>query len=636
MSKEQLAFRLLCSQSEVALHKLRSGFLGKEDWPKLTTGAGLLNQAPIMIDDSAAPTVLEIRAKCRRLRAEGKLGLVVIDYLQMVRPSGRNENRVQEISEITRSLKALAKELAVPVVALSQLSRAVDSRTGGDRRPQLSDLRESGCLTAESRVLRADTGVEVTMGELLASGERNVPVWSLDSNLRVVRSTMSHVFPSGTKPVYRLRLASGREVRASANHPFLTLDGWRRLDRLDKDTRLAVPRAIPEPGLTREWEHARIILLAHLLGDGCMVARQPLHYTNADPANLEAVEKAAASFGVTARRVRQENWWHLYLPAPQRLARGRRNPIAAWLDGLGLYGKRSYDKFVPGEVFSLNDESVALFLRHLWATDGCIKTDGNQVRCYYSSTSLRLIEDVRLLLLRLGIASRRKTVRKGEYRPHHFLLIYGKESQGRFLTRVGCHGARGENVAPALACLDGKRANPNLDTIPMDVWQDVRIGMACRGVTARALARALGTAYCGSTLYRHAPSRERLERVATTLDHDELAQLARSDVFWDAVASIEPNGEEPVYDATVEGTHNFIANGIAVHNSIEQDSDLVMFVFRQEYYKRDDPALKGKAEIIVAKQRNGPTGEVRMTFLHEFTKFVPGSDLMPGETEPGF
>jgi len=153
MSKEQLALRLLCSQSEVALHKLRSGFLGHEDWPRLTTGAGLLSQASIMIDDSAAPTVLEIRAKCRRLKAEGKLGLVLIDYLQLIRPSGRAENRVQEISQITRNLKALAKELELPVIALSQLSRAVDSRTGSDRRPQLSDLRESGSIEQDADVV---------------------------------------------------------------------------------------------------------------------------------------------------------------------------------------------------------------------------------------------------------------------------------------------------------------------------------------------------------------------------------------------------------------------------------------------------------------------------------------------------
>jgi replicative DNA helicase len=152
MSKEQLVLRLLCSQSEVALHKVRNGFLGHEDWPRLTAGAGLLTQAPIMIDDAAALNVFEIRAKCRRLRAEGKLGLVVIDYLQLVRAIGRPENRVQEVSQITRGLKALAKELNVPIIALSQLSRAVEQR-GAERRPQLSDLRDSGSVEQDSDVV---------------------------------------------------------------------------------------------------------------------------------------------------------------------------------------------------------------------------------------------------------------------------------------------------------------------------------------------------------------------------------------------------------------------------------------------------------------------------------------------------
>jgi replicative DNA helicase len=152
MSKEQLVLRLLCSQSEVALHRVRNGFLSHEDWPRLTTGAGLLTQAPIMIDDSASPTVLELRAKCRRLKAEGKLGLVVIDYLQLIRSGSKAENRVQEISQITRNLKALAKELDVPIIALSQLSRAVEQR-GNDRRPQLSDLRDSGSVEQDSDVV---------------------------------------------------------------------------------------------------------------------------------------------------------------------------------------------------------------------------------------------------------------------------------------------------------------------------------------------------------------------------------------------------------------------------------------------------------------------------------------------------
>ncbi len=152
MSKEQLVQRLLCSQAEVALHKVRNGYLSNEDWPRLTTAAGLLTSAPIMLDDSSSPTVMEIRAKCRRLMSENKLGLVIIDYLQLIRPGGDAENRVQEISQITRALKALAKELSVPVVALSQLSRAVETRdkTG---RPQLSDLRESGSIEQDSDVV---------------------------------------------------------------------------------------------------------------------------------------------------------------------------------------------------------------------------------------------------------------------------------------------------------------------------------------------------------------------------------------------------------------------------------------------------------------------------------------------------
>jgi replicative DNA helicase len=153
MSKEQLVLRLLCSQSEVALHKVRNGFLGDQDWPRLTTGAGLLTRAPIWLDDSPSPTVLELRAKCRRLKAEGKLGLVVIDYLQLIRSSGHVENRVQEISQITRALKALAKELDVPIIALSQLSRAVEQRTGKDKRPQLSDLRDSGSVEQDADVV---------------------------------------------------------------------------------------------------------------------------------------------------------------------------------------------------------------------------------------------------------------------------------------------------------------------------------------------------------------------------------------------------------------------------------------------------------------------------------------------------
>ena len=153
MSKEQLALRMLCAQAQVDSAKLRTGFLAGSDWSQLTTAAGdLSGQAHIYIDDTPMQTALDIRAKARRLRSEqGDLGLVIIDYLQLMQGRSRAENRQQEISDITRALKALARELHVPVVALSQLSRAVEQRR--PPKPQLSDLRESGAIEQDADVV---------------------------------------------------------------------------------------------------------------------------------------------------------------------------------------------------------------------------------------------------------------------------------------------------------------------------------------------------------------------------------------------------------------------------------------------------------------------------------------------------
>lgn len=151
MSKEQLVQRMLCSHARVDAQKVRTGYLSHADWPKLTSAAGKLSDAPIFIDDTPAMTTLELRAKARRLKAQHGIELVVVDYLQLMDARSRSENRQQEITEISRSLKALARELKVPVIAISQLSRAVESRTGN--RPQLSDLRESGAIEQDADVV---------------------------------------------------------------------------------------------------------------------------------------------------------------------------------------------------------------------------------------------------------------------------------------------------------------------------------------------------------------------------------------------------------------------------------------------------------------------------------------------------
>ena len=187
MSKEQLVMRMLCAEARVNSSSLRTGFLSREDWPRLTKAAGTLSEARIHIDDSPAQSSLDVRAKARRLQAEvGDLALVIVDYLQLMQGRARIESRQQEISEITRSLKALAKELNVPVVALSQLSRAVEQRQ--QRRPQLSDLRESGAIEQDADVVVLIYRDEVYdpessdkgKAEIIIGKQRNGPTGKID------------------------------------------------------------------------------------------------------------------------------------------------------------------------------------------------------------------------------------------------------------------------------------------------------------------------------------------------------------------------------------------------------------------------------------------------------------------------
>jgi replicative DNA helicase len=346
---------------------------------------------------------MELRAKARRLHAEYGLDLIIVDYLQLMQGDSRSENRVQEISYISRALKSLARELNIPLVALSQLSRAVEQRQ--DKRPILSDLRESGCLAGDTLIPIADTGEYVPIRELV--GREPFTVWALNPETwRLERAWVSKVFPTGRKPIYRLTTRLGRSIRATANHRFLTPAGWKRLDELQPGMFIALPRQIPSP-YPQTMRDEELALLGHLIGDGCALPRHAVQYTTSD------------------------------------------------------------------------EEMASLVV---------------------------------------------------------------------------------------------------------------------------ALARSVS---------------------------EELARLAQSDVYWDKVTSIEQEGIEDVFDMTVPGLHNFVANDVIVHNSIEQDSDVVMFVYREEVYN-PETEKQNIAEIIVAKHRNGPTGVVPLYFRKDVAQFVEVELLKEG------
>jgi len=185
MSKEQLVQRMLCSHARVDAQKVRTGFLSQADWPRLVSAAGKLSEAPIYIDDTPGITVLELRAKARRLKSQFDIKMIVLDYLQLMQGPSRSENRQQEISEISRSLKALARELNVPLIAISQLSRAVEQRA--DHKPQLSDLRESGAIEQDADVVMLIVREEIYnpteenkgVADLIVAKQRNGPIGSM-------------------------------------------------------------------------------------------------------------------------------------------------------------------------------------------------------------------------------------------------------------------------------------------------------------------------------------------------------------------------------------------------------------------------------------------------------------------------
>jgi replicative DNA helicase len=417
MSHLELTQRLLCAEARVDSKRVRNGGLTASDWEKIAHATGRLADAPLWIDDNPNLTIMEIRSKARRLRSRvGDLGLVVVDYLQLMTGRNRAENRQVEVAEISRGLKILARELECPVLALSQLSRQLELRA--DKRPILADLRESGCLTGDTLITRADTGEQVTMASLCERGEVDIPIWTLDRHFRLRRSTMTKVFPTGTKTVYELRLSSGRRIKASANHPFFALEGWFALEDLDVGDQVAVP-----------------------VGGG-------------------------------------------------------------WPASVGVDTDASSDAIVP-----------------------------------------------------------------------------------------------------------------------RDVWPYLRRVLAAQGREVADLASRLPVADFVTELYGEPLDRKQLQMVAEAVGDRRLADLAAGDIRFETIVSVTELGDEPVYDATVPGTHNFVADGIIVHNSIEQDADIVMFIYRDEVYNPDSPDLVS-AEIIVAKQRNGPTGMVRLAFLSHYTKFA--------------
>jgi len=271
MSSTQLAERMLCSEAKVDSSSLRRGQLQRQDMTNLTYAAATLSKAPILIDDSPALSIREVRARARRFRQDPvlfprdgsakKCGLIVIDYLQLMRGSAQaaKASREQEISEISRGLKSLAKEIHCPVLALSQLNRSLEQRT--DKRPQLSDLRE--CVTGDTLVALAD-GRHVPIASLVGTTPE---VLAMAASERVITAKSDKIWSVGTRPVFEIRLARGQSIRCTAKHRLYGAVGWKRLEELAVGDRLAVARELPKLAVTVDVSGMQATKLERVLAE---------------------------------------------------------------------------------------------------------------------------------------------------------------------------------------------------------------------------------------------------------------------------------------------------------------------------------------------------------------------------------
>jgi replicative DNA helicase len=427
MSREQLVQRLLSLDTGINTHTLRTGHIRDTELQQLMEAMGRLASMPIYIEDTPGLSVMEVRSKARRLQSQSGVDLIVIDYLQLM-AGRRTDNRVQEVSEISRGLKALARELNVPVIALSQLSRAVEGRTS--HVPMLSDLRESGCLAGETLIYLPDEGVYRRIDQLVGQSGFNVLALNTET-WRLEPRPVLRAFSTGTRPVYRMMTRLGRSIRATANHKFLTIQGWKRIDQLAIGMRLALPQ--------------------HLHGSSSTTRSS---------------------------------------------------------------GSRTHPSMPT------------------------------------SKTAQSLVTSPSMMPLLVGAIPR------------------------------GCPttASSGAVIAaqPVIAGIAGDHEGSPLRCDADDAHQ------------------------------RH---------TYTTINHFS------GDVLWDEIISIDPAGVAVVYDLTVKGLHNFAANDIVAHNSIEQDADIVMFIYREELYDKETDK-KGIAEIHIAKHRNGPIGVVPMRFEANTTRFM--------------
>ena len=480
------------------------------------------------------------------------------------------------------------------------------------------------CLPGDVEVIDADTGRLVRVEDLYhgrAAIEQTVTCDT--STLRFGAGRVSAVMDNGLKPVYRLTTRLGRQIEATANHPFYTFDGWRLLEELRPGAQIATPRRLFVEG-TQIWPDHQVIALGHLLAEGNLCHPHSVYFYSQDWAQVEDYVTAAERFDNVDCSV--SNHKGTYSVYARRVDRSRPPGVVTWAQEIGIWGKNAHTKEIPADVFTLTNRQIGLLLSRMWEGDGHINVQGRSL--YYATASERMARQMQHLLLRLGIVSRLRTVEfpYKEGRIGYQLFVTGNDNIQYFAAHIGCHFVSDERRTMLNQLqIATPQASGTRDVVPLGVKDLVRAAKDRSGRTWTQINLDCGVAqrefYPTNAANKNGFTRHTIERLAGYFADADLHRYADNDVYWDEIESIEYVGEKQTYDLEVPGTHNFVANDILVHNS--HAADYAVITVQTAYLKAHYPVEYMAALLLVERDKT----EKVVNFINECRRM--GIQVLP-------
>ncbi len=455
------------------------------------------------------------------------------------------------------------------------------------------------CLVGSTRVIDAKTGKVVTVEDLFATYNKTqkFSTVSLFENYRLSSRRVDDVLENGKKKVFRLKTRLGKEITATANHPFLKLSGWSELSKLKVGDRIATPRSLPYiPSASLSAK--KLKTLGYLISEGNLCHPTGIYfYSTVQEEVKDFIESAKVFKNTDFTLDSSKSAVAVYV---KRKDFKKPNGLFEWIKELGLSGKKATEKVVPQIIFQLPKRQIGIFLAALWQGDGCIHTaKGGQI--FYATSSKVLSEQVQHLLLRLGIIS---TIHKkyfkyrGSYKTGYTINLSRYNNILEFFRFVGPYLIDAKQKALKIlvqqntvlnGLLQKGSARGTKDIIPGEILFRIREEMDLQVISPRQIAHDLGLAprLFHKDIRKVGFQRETTEKIAKYLKSERLLSLAQSDVYWDEVVSIEPAGIEQTYDLTIADVHNFVANDIIVHNSHAASYGIV--AYQTSYMKAHYP-----------------------------------------------